>query len=77
MLDQPSVMSTAQVDLVAGKAYALKVEFVKTTGENMANVRLQMARTYRPGEDDRQARAVALAKQADVVIFFRRHARRL
>jgi beta-glucosidase len=70
MLDQPSVMSTAQIDLVAGTAYALKVEFVKTTGENMANVRLQMARTYRPGEDDRQARAVALARQADVVIFF-------
>jgi beta-glucosidase len=70
MADHPSIVSTAQIDLTAGQPYALKVEFVKTSSENMANVRLQMARTYRPGEDDRQARAVALAKQADVVIFF-------
>ena len=70
MAEQLSVSSTAQVELTAGQAYALKVELVKTSGENMANVRLQMARTYRPGEDDRQARAVALAKQSDVVIFF-------
>jgi beta-glucosidase len=70
MAEQLSVSGTAQVELSAGQAYALKVELVKTSGENMANVRLQMARTYRPGEDDRQARAVALAKQSDVVIFF-------
>ena len=70
MAEQLSVSSTAQVELTAGQAYALKVELIKTSGENMANVRLQMARTYRPGEDDRQARAVALAKQSDVVIFF-------
>ncbi len=70
MAEQLSVSGTAQVELTAGQAYALKVELIKTSGENMANVRLQMARTYRPGEDDRQARAVALAKQSDVVIFF-------
>ncbi|HEY3343252.1 MAG TPA: glycoside hydrolase family 3 C-terminal domain-containing protein, partial [Anaerolineae bacterium] len=70
MADQPSIAGTAQMDLVAGRTYALKVEFIKASGENMANVRLQMARAYRPGEDERLSRALALARQADVVIFF-------
>lgn len=62
--------SAAQVELAGGRSYDLKVEFVKAGGPRFANVRLLMARTYRPGEDDRIRRAAELAAQADAAIIF-------
>jgi beta-glucosidase len=61
---------SAQIELVGGRAHALRVEFVKRTDENYAFVRLGLARAYRPGEDTRLARAVELAQRSDVALVF-------
>ncbi len=69
-VDQHWVKGATQVELNAGHGYGIQIEFVKTTDEPLAHLSLQMARTFRPGEDDRKERALALAKQSDLVIFF-------
>ncbi len=56
------------VTLEAGRAYALKVEYVKLPDVDTTAIYLQCA--FAPDPDDRLERAVALAKQADVAIIF-------
>ena len=54
--------------LEAGRAYALKVEYVKLPDADSTALYLQGA--YAPDPDDRLERAVALAKQSDVAVVF-------
>ncbi|MBI5029916.1 MAG: glycoside hydrolase family 3 C-terminal domain-containing protein [Chloroflexi bacterium] len=59
-----------ELDFVGGRAYDLRVEFVKRTDDNFAFVHAGMERKYRPHEDQRIPRAVELAKRSDVALVF-------
>lgn len=59
-----------EIELVGGRAYALRVEFVKRSDENKAFLRAGLARQYRPTEDRRLAQAVELAQRCEVAIVF-------
>ena len=67
---QPVTTAPAQMELEAGRAYELRVEYVRPTDEDFAALRLMFAYTPKPDEDDRMARAVSLAKESDVAIIF-------
>jgi len=68
--DWPVSEASAYVDLVGGRQYDLRVEYVKVAEVDLNLLRLHFAASPRPEEDDRIARAVALAKKADVAIVF-------
>jgi beta-glucosidase len=70
LFTEPVRSSSVEVDLVAGRSYDLKLEFVRGRDDQFASARLAFAFTPRPEEDDRMARAVALAKESDVAIVF-------
>ncbi len=57
-------------DLEAGRAYALRIEYTKYPGQVVVSSRFSAAILYPPGADPRPARAVELARQADVVLAF-------
>ncbi len=57
-------------ELEAGKAYTIHIEYTKYPGQFIVAYRLSAAIVYAPGADPRPARAVELAKQADVVLAF-------
>jgi len=56
------------VTLEAGRAYALKVEYIKLPDVDFTGLYLQGA--FAPDPDDRLERAVALAKRSDVAVIF-------
>jgi beta-glucosidase len=49
---------------------ALRIEFLKDNDESFAFLRLNLANAFQPGEDDRIARAAALAAGSDVALVF-------
>lgn len=67
-VDQDAISKTVQVDLQAGKAYDLRLEFSKTPGEMFAALRLNYI-LPKPTEDP-IARAVELARKSDVAVIF-------
>jgi beta-glucosidase len=73
-LSEPSEGSftTASVakDLVAGQAYALRIEHVKYPGQVFVYYKLAATVQFKPGEDPRSPHAIELAKKADLVLFF-------
>jgi beta-glucosidase len=56
--------------MVAGRAYDLKVEYVKLAEIDWNGIRASFAFAPEPEKDDRLARAVELARQSDVAIIF-------
>jgi len=62
--------NTAEIELVQGFSYHLRMELVKSVTEDIAHIKLLFGATPRPEEDDRMARAVELAKKSDVAIVF-------
>ncbi|HVO42037.1 MAG TPA: glycoside hydrolase family 3 C-terminal domain-containing protein, partial [Aggregatilineales bacterium] len=70
----PAVMMVAEasavLDLVAGRRYGIKVEYTRPAGEVFALMRVAFAFTPTAEDDDRLARAVALAKKSDVAVIF-------
>jgi beta-glucosidase len=70
IVNQNYMTGTAEIDLVAGTEHDFTMEFAKYGGDTIANVRLMMARVYRPGDDNRLAHAVELAAQSDVAVIF-------
>ncbi len=66
--DWETIGSVAYCDLVAGQTYALQVEYVKPRGIQYGTLFLLGAYAPLPENDDRIARAVALAKESDVAI---------
>lgn len=64
--------TTASVerDLVAGQAYNLRIEHTKYPGQVFVYYKLAASIQYEGGEDPRPARAIELAKNADLVLFF-------
>lgn len=73
-LSQPmeGSFTTASVekDLVAGQAYALRIEHTKYPGQVFIHYKLAAIVQFKPGEDPRGPRAIELAKKADLVLFF-------
>jgi beta-glucosidase len=67
---QAELAAPVQMELEAGRAYDILVEFVRPTDEEFAALRLMFAYTPNPDEDDRMARAVSLAKESDVAVIF-------
>ena len=66
--DWPVSTASAYVELVGGHIYDIKVEFVKPATVDASILQLKFAAAPKPEEDDRIARAVALAKRSDVAI---------
>ena len=64
------VGNEAEIALAAGKPVDIKVEYIPHAGQRYAGWRLSLVRVYAPGEDQRLARAVAAAKQADAALVF-------
>jgi beta-glucosidase len=62
--------NAAEIELVAGRSYDLRLELIKSVTEDIAHIKLLFGATPRSEEDDRMARAVALAKKSDVAIVF-------
>jgi beta-glucosidase len=67
-IEDSFAMAATMRELTAGVQYEIKVEYAQHPGQEFANWRLGLGRNYRPGEDQRLARAVALARRADVVV---------
>jgi beta-glucosidase len=70
MFDHSRATSSADLELVGGRAYAFKVEFVKLPGDDFALVEVSFGTTPGVGIDERIARAVELARKSDVAIVF-------
>jgi beta-glucosidase len=62
--------ATAHKELQAGRAYALRLEFVKLPGQEMISFKLAAHLQRKPGEDTRLASAVELARRCDVALVF-------
>ncbi len=68
--DWPVSEAETYVELTAGKQYDLRVEYVKHAEVDFNMISLRLGYAPRPEDDDRMARAVALASQSDVAIVF-------
>lgn len=68
--DSGAIAASAPLDLSEGSSHDVRVEYVKQTDERFATVRLCLAYSPRPEEDDRISRAVELARASDVAIIF-------
>ncbi len=68
--DWPVSEAETYVDLSAGKEYDLRVEYVRHADVDWNTVSLRFGYAPRPEDDDRLARAVALAQKSDVAIIF-------
>jgi beta-glucosidase len=60
--------ASAYVDLVAGQAYDVRVEYVNLPDSEHRTMRVSFAYAPEPEKDDRIARAVELARRSDVAI---------
>lgn len=69
-LEWPVSEAAAYVELVGGRAYDLKVEYVKVAEVDFNMIQVHFAAAPIPEEDDRIARAVELAARSDVAIVF-------
>lgn len=68
--DWPVSEAEAYVELAAGKVYDLRIEYVKYAEWDSNMISLRLGYAPRPEDDDRMARAVALAQESDVAIVF-------
>lgn len=68
--DSANMRSSAALDLVAGKVYALRIEFLKDNQDGFAHVSLSISLAVPPGQDDRIAQAARLAAVCDVALVF-------
>jgi beta-glucosidase len=62
--------ASAYVELVAGEAYDIRVEYVKLRDAECRMMNVSFAFAPEPEKDDRMTRAVELARQSDVAIVF-------
>ena len=63
-----AIYTQVEMNLVAGKAYELRLEVVRPAGENHVHAKVGFGYTPRPAEDKRFAEAVELARTADVAV---------
>jgi beta-glucosidase len=70
MITDEFVQQSTTIELKADQPYPLRIEYVKESSEPFISVKVCLARTYLPGEDQRQARAAALAQTCDAAIVF-------
>ncbi|RPI29066.1 MAG: hypothetical protein EHM70_16060 [Chloroflexota bacterium] len=62
--------SSAAVEMAAGQVYDLRMEYIKDTEDEYANIRLRFAFTPLPEQDDRLTRAIEAARTSDMAIVF-------
>jgi beta-glucosidase len=70
MPGESASQAEAQVDLVAGRVYELKVEYLRTVETDRPWLYVRFAYTPSPDQDDRMERAAAAAKAADLALVF-------
>jgi beta-glucosidase len=58
------------VELQAGKSYEFRMDYVRFTEQEVVNYGLGIGLTFANNQDDRQAQAVAAAKDCDVALVF-------
>jgi hypothetical protein len=68
-LDNSMASLTTEKKLVAGRKYTLRIEHIKYPGQEAVFFKLTAA-TQLKGEDPRKAKAIKLAKKADMILFF-------
>jgi beta-glucosidase len=68
-LDNSMASLTTEKKLVAGRKYTLRIEHIKYSGQEAVFFKLTAA-TQLKGEDPRKAKAIKLAKKADMILFF-------
>jgi len=68
--DSANLRSSAALDLVAGKIYTLRIEFLKNNEDGFAHVSLALSLDVPPGQDDRIPQAARLAAACDVALVF-------
>jgi beta-glucosidase len=69
IVDHPtSLISVIPIVLEAGKPYDMRVDYIKTSRDDFAGIRLMYIQP--PEEDDPIGRAVDLARQADAAVIF-------
>jgi len=61
---------TVVKQLEAGQPYEFRLDYVRHEDQDIVNYTLGMGMTFEPGKDDRQARAVEVAKHCDVALVF-------
>jgi beta-glucosidase len=54
----------------AGRAYAVRVDYIRRPGQDVIYYRFGLGRTFKKGQDPRLARAVQAARRADVALVF-------
>ncbi len=65
-----AITGSAECELIKGKKYEIKIEFMKNTREYFTNIKLVLARSYRGSEDKRITHAVEIARQCDIALIF-------
>jgi beta-glucosidase len=68
--DTSQASLSVEKDLVTGQNYALRIEHIKYTGQEIVFYKLTAAVQSEAGKDPRMAHAIELAKKADMVLFF-------
>jgi beta-glucosidase len=66
----PNVNAAAVKELEGGKTYDLQIDYVRLPDQEIIHYSLGIGLTFEKGQDLRPARALELAKRADVVLFF-------
>ncbi len=70
LLTNAFASQTADLDLKSGQDYRVRIEFIKESRETFANLQFRLARFFLPGEDQRIAKAVELARNCDAAVIF-------
>lgn len=70
IFDEAATTSYGLRNFTAGNSYDIRLEFTKLPGQEFAHLRLCMAYSPKPEEDERFGRAVELARHSDLAIVF-------
>ncbi len=70
LADHSRAAASADLELVGGRTYEFKVEFVKLASDDFAMVQVSFGVAPGAGQAERIARAVELARKSDVAVIF-------
>ena len=65
-----SGLGAAIIKLRAGKSHEIRMDYVRYPEQEVVNYGLGIGPTFEPGKDERQVRAVELARRCDVALVF-------
>ena len=70
MITDEFIEKSVSIELNKGQSYPLRIEYIKESREPFISVKVCLRRAYLPGEDQRQAQAIAIAQTCDAAIIF-------